>query len=443
MNRSSSSSFVGPAAGLTRRGMLKSIAALATIQIVPRHVIGQGRTPPSEMLTKGVIGCGGMSSGHLFNYPGKLLAICDVDQRHLDGRLNECKGRGWNDVTPYRDYRELLARADVDIVHIVTPPHWHGLMAIAAAKAGKDIWCEKPMTRTIGEGLKVIEAVARHQRMMRINTWFRFDDRYYSTMKPARDTRKAVAAGLFGWPLKFHIGNNVVGGGWKLRMWSGRTNLEPQPVPANLDYDRWLGPAPMKPYHPHRVHGSFRGYWDYDGGGLGDMGQHFLDPAQYILGKDETSPVAIEVDTDPQDPDAVLPWRKVVLRYADGCEIHCWGETKEPENLPVLEGPEGKLFPEWKSDITGFREKVAALPDPDRGITDFHQSVRERKRFALNELNGHRSTNLINLAKTALQLGRNLTFDPDKQVFTGADAEAANAYINQPMRPGFNYETAT
>lgn len=428
---------------ISRRHAIKSLAAMATVQIVPRHVIGQGVTPPSETLTKAVIGCGGMSSAHLFSYPGKLLAVCDVDKKHLEGRLNEAKSKGWNDVKPYHDYREVLQRSDIDIVHIVTPPHWHGLMAIAAAKAGKDIWCEKPMTRTIGEGLKVIEAVAKHQRMMRINTWFRFDDRYYSVMKPSRDIRKAVAAGLFGWPLKFHIGNNLVGGGWKLRMWMGRTNLEEQKVPQELDYNRWLGPAPVKPYHPHRVHASFRGYWDYDGGGLGDMGQHFLDPAQYILGKDDTSPVSIEVDGDPQDKDAVLPWRKIVLRYEDGCEIHLWGETDEPKELPIIEGPEGKLFPGFKSDITGFKEKVDALPDPDRGITDFHQSVRERKKFVLNEINGHRSTTLINLAKTALQVGRNLNYDPVKQVFVGEGAEAANAYINQPMRAEFNYQTAT
>ena len=438
MESSSNSTFA-----FSRRRALKSLAALATIQIVPRHVIGQGQTPPSEMLTKAVIGCGGMSAAHLFNYPGKLLAICDVDKGHLEGRLKECKDRGWNDVKSYHDFHEVLARKDIDIAHIVTPPHWHALITLAALKAGKDVWCEKPMTRTIGEGRRVIEAVQKYQRIFRVNTWFRFDERYYSVQKPSKQIRKAVAAKLFGWPLKMNIGNNLVGGGWKLKMWAGRTDLQPQPVPAELDYDFWLGPAPEKPYHPHRVHQSFRGYWDYDGGGLGDMGQHFLDPAQYILGKDETGPVQIEVDTDKQHPDAVLPWRKIVLRYADGCEIHLWGETNEPQNLPIIEGPEGKLFPEWKSDVPGFLEKVKDLPDPDMGITDFHQAVRERKKFVLNEMNAHRSCSLINLAKTALQVGASLKFDPEKQVFTGEHAEEANKFIDQPMRPKYNYETMT
>jgi len=429
---------------VTRRGVIKSLAALATIQIVPRHVIGQGQTPPSEQLTKAVIGCGGMSEAHLFRYPGRLLAICDVDKKHLEKRLGECRGREWNDVKGYHDYREMIARDDVDIVHVVTPPHWHALQAAAAVKAGKDVWCEKPMTRTIAEGIGLAALVKEHKRIFRINTWFRFEGRYYSVYKPAADIRRAVMAGLFGWPLKFHIGNNLVGGGWKLSMWAGRTDLQPQEVPPELDYDFWLGPAPEKPYHPHRVHASFRGYWDYDGGGLGDMGQHFLDPAQFILGKDETSPVAVEVETQPQHPDAVLPWKKVVLRYEDGCEIHCWGDgSGEPRKLPIIEGPEGKLFAGWESDIAGFRQKVDELPPLVIPNTDFHECVRERKQFALNEDNGHRSCNIINIAKTAVRLGKNLTFDPVNQVFTGEHAAEANALRDQPNREKFSFGKMT
>ena len=430
----------------SRRRVLKGLAALAAIQIVPRHVIGRGQTPPSEQLTKAVIGCGSMAHAHLFDYPGRLLAICDVDRNHLNNRLNQCRERGWDEVEGYADYREMIARDDVDIVHIVTPPHWHALQAVAAAKAGKDIWCEKPMTRTIAEGIGLQRVVKEQKRIFRVNTWFRFQGRYYDIYKPSREIRRAVKAGLFGGPVKFHIGSNVVGGGWKLSQWSGRTELEPQEVPEHLDYNFWLGPAPEKPYHPHRVHASFRGYWDYDGGGLGDMGQHFLDPAQYILGKDDTSPVEVEVDTQPQHHDAVLPWRKVVLRYEDGTEIHCWGDNSgEPEDLPVIEGPEGKLFSGWRSDITGFREKADALDaiEEDLGETDFHRAVRERIPFSLNEDNGHRSTNLINIAKCALQLGTSLRFDPVEQVFVGENAEAANALRNQPMREGFTAQTMT
>ena len=103
--------------------------------------------------------------------------------------------------------------------------------------------------------------------------------------------------------------------------------MAPQEVPSVLDYDRWLGPAPFKPYHPHRVHGTFRGYWDYDGGGLGDMGMHYLDPVQYLLQKDDTSPVRIEADCPQQHPDACSSWRRIELDYADGCKIILDGEN--------------------------------------------------------------------------------------------------------------------
>src|SRR5258708_1870107 len=312
---------------LSRRRFLKtSIASLTTLTIVPRHVLGgAGFTPPSEVLTRAVIGIGGMGMGHVksINTACKLLAVCDVDEQHLQEALKA----GGSDVRGYKDFREVLARKDIDIVHIPTPPHWHALISIAAAKAGKDIWCEKPMTRTIGEGEKVIAAINQHKRIFRLNTWFRFQDQFYGLGAPVKPIKKVVQSGILGWPLKVTL-NASTGFDWKFQ-WVGRTDLTPQPVPPQLDYDFWLGPAPVKPYHPHRVHQTFRGYWDYDGGGLGDMGQHYLDPVQYILGKDDESPVRIEADTGPQDPDAVLPWRRISLKYADGCEILLDGENKE------------------------------------------------------------------------------------------------------------------
>ncbi len=412
---------------ISRREFIKrAVVASAALTIVPRRVLGgQGYTPPSDELTKAVIGVGGMGRGHL-NYPGsRLLAVCDVDSEHLRTAL-EISGRG---VRGYRDFREVLDRPDIDIVHIVTPPHWHALMSVAAAEAGKDIWCEKPMTRTIGEGIKVVEAVEKHGRIFRINTWFRFEDVFYGLGTTVKPVKKAAAHGLFGWPLKVTV-SGVTGFDWKF-YWSGKTYLSPQPVPPELDYDFWLGPAPLKPYHPHRVHGNFRGYWDYDGGGLGDMGMHYLDPVQFILDKDDTSPVEVEADGPQQHPDACGSWRRVRLLYADGCEIILDGENRDA-GAAFIEGPEGKLFRNFESDIPRLREKVASFPDPEPHPEDFAEAVRKRRKFALNERNGHRSATLVNLAKIAVRLGRILRFDPDSQRFIG-DGEA-NRYIDEPMR---------
>jgi len=413
---------------ITRRKFIKgSIAAAASITLVPRHVLGgQGYQAPSDQLTKAIIGVGSMGTGHIRYRGSRLLAVCDVDEKHLQSALN----RADEGVKGYKDFREVLDRQDIDIIHIATPPHWHAVMSIAAAEAGKDIFCEKPMTRTIGEGQKVVEAVQRNGRIFRLNTWFRFKDDFYGMDTTVKSIKKAVDNGLFGWPLKVTV-SGVTGFNWKLSMWSGQTNLTPEPVPGELDYNMWLGPAPYKPYHPHRVHGSFRGYWDYDSGGLTDMGQHYLDPVQYFLNKDNTSPVEIDIDTPQQHPDAVSSWRRIELKYADGCMIILDDENKD-ENAAYIEGPEGKLFKGFESDIPNIREVVAELPDPEPQVTDFIEAVKTRRKFTLNEANGHRSCTLANLGSVALRLRRRLRFDPDKQRFIGD--EEANRLINQPMR---------
>lgn len=424
---------------ITRRAVLKGLGALATIQIVPRHVLGgPGYTPPSEILTKGIIGCGGISIVHLAA-PGKLLALCDVDALHLEKKMAEAAERGEKDVTAYHDFRELIARPDIDIVHIATPPHWHAYMAIAAAKAGKDIWCEKPMSRTIGEGVAMAKAVQAEGRIFRLNTWFRFKGGFYGMGMPVAPIRQAVKAGMFGWPLTITVGAQT-GFDWKLGIWTGRTDLVEEPVPAHFDYDLWLGPAPKKPYHPHRTHETFRGYWDYDGGGLGDMGQHYLDPVQYILGKDREAPVRVEIDADPQDDDAIGLWRSITYTYADGCKIVLDGRSPEKDEngkpidqkrAPYIKGPEGWMGARFESNIADLRQKVSQLPPLEPMVTDFHEAVRTRQKFALNEDNGFWSTTLVNLGKIAHRLNKNLNFDSKTLTF---DDEEANKLVHQPAR---------
>ncbi len=348
-----------------------------------------------------------------------------MDKKHLEQVIAMAGGT----VTGYSDFRELLDRTDIDVVHIATPPHWHGIISAMAAEAGKDIWCEKPMTRTIGEGIKVIEAVQKHGRMFRLNTWFRFKDQFYGMGTTVKPLKKLIDSGVLGWPLKVTV-SGITGYDWKF-YWSGLYNLKPMPVPPELDYDFWLGPAPYKPYNPERVHAKFRGYWDYDGGGLGDMGQHYLDPVQYMLGKDSTSPVYIEVDAPEQHYDAVGSWRRITYTYADGCKIILDGENRD-KDAAYIEGPNGKVFRGFVSDIPDFKKLIDTLPDPEPQITTFTESVLTRKKFALNEENGHRSCTIVNLGKIALMLGRNLKYDPVSQQFI--DDEGANRLINPPMR---------
>ena len=403
---------------------------------VRREILGgAGRPAANDKINHAIIGVGGMGMGHVgyvLNDPqAKLVAVCDVKQSHLKAALEKAGG----DCKGYRDFREMIDSEDIDVVHVVTPPHWHALQNVYALDAGCDVWAEKPMTRTIAEGRYIAEAVARNARVFRLNTWFRMKDNFYGLGTPVAPLKKLVQSGLLGWPLTVRVSAHT-GFAWKASMWTGKLGLPEEPVPDDIDYDLWLGPAPYKPYTTHRTSPSFRGYWDYDGGGLADMGQHYLDPVQYILDKDETSPVEIEATAPwPTHPDVVGLWGQVYMKYADGCRIileSCeWGE-EETKDKPFIEGPLGKVYKNFRTEPENLATLVKMLPDPEPQISDFNVSIRTRQKFALNELNGNRSNILVHLANCAIRTGRVLHFDPEHLEFIGDPG--ANALASQKMR---------
>ncbi len=425
-----------PRTRITRRRFLQSaFTAGATFTIVPRHVLGgPGYVPPSEVLTRAVIGTGGMGmAGHVTEnvegQPPQTLAVCDVDRNHLAEALKKA-GRG---CQAYTDWRRVLDRTDIDTIHIATPPHWHALMGIAAAQAGFDILTEKPFSHTIREGRAYVDAVRRYGRVLQVNTHFRFEN--YYQYGASRRLRRLVMSGILGRPLTVRVGA-AQGFNWKLKEWSGRTDLAPEPVPAELDYDMWLGPAPRKPYHPHRVHQSFRGYWDYDGGGLTDMGQHYLDPIQYMLGKDHTGPMRVSaVAPWPPHPDAVGVWESVTLKYDDGDTIYInsgeWGAAEPAPCGAFIEGPTGKVFANYRTDPPGLFERIEGTPEPEP-LVNFETAVRTRQKTGGNEEVAHRSCTLVNLAAIAIRLGRPLEWDPSKEQFK--NDEQANRLVEMPMR---------
>ncbi len=161
------------------------------------------------------------------------------------------------------------------------------------------------------------------------------------------------------------------------------------------------------------------------------MGQHYLDPVQYLLNKDHTSPIRVDVDAPQQDPDAVGKWRRIEYIYKDGCKIILDGENRD-KDAAYIEGPNGKIFRGFSSGIPNIQKLIDAQPDPEPRITSFHDSVRTRQKFALNEANGHRSCTIVNMGVAALRLGRTLHFDPDRQIFI--NDEGANRLINPEMR---------
>lgn len=443
----------------SRRSFLKGAAAIGAFNLVPAKVLW-GADAPSNQLTRALIGFGSIahSENHLPFKGSRLVGLCDPDQLRVAEGLKAAEKNGWGKVKAYKDFLELLADPGVDIVHICTPPHWHGVQSLMAARAGKDIWCEKPMTRTVGEGKRVMDYVKAKGRMFRLNTWFRFQGGFYGFGTTVKPIRQVVEGGVLGkGPLKCVFGAGQ-GFSWKF-YWSGKVNLDPEPCPKTFDWDMWLGPAPWKPYNKHRTHGTFRGYWDYDSGGLGDMAQHYLDPLQYLLCKDETSPVKVEYVGPKQHPDVVGRFDRITLTYADGTEVILDGDESLKDE-PLLRGangvtvwPVGKLDGKvinggWTNedvakkqffgmlDANGVKIDVPSLlkslPEPAAQQTDFIDSVRTRRKFCLNEETGFRSCTMFNLAIAAERLGRGFEFDPVKLVAKGD--EAANRFLYQEMR---------
>jgi myo-inositol 2-dehydrogenase / D-chiro-inositol 1-dehydrogenase len=422
---------------LPRRSFLRKAAVAALgFTIIPRHVLGRGFIPPSETLNHVIVGCGGISAMHSdprMTGANRIVAICDVDSEHVKRKLEKIQTAGGGNPMQAEDFRDVIAHADADVVHVCTPPHWHGVIAAAAARRGKAVWCEKPLTRTIGEGLALSRVVQQTGVPFRVNTWFRLNRTNYYGVGPAREIRRVVASGVLGGPLTVRLA--PVGGiAWKVNLWTGRPDLKPVPVPANLNWDLYCGPSQLIPYHPHRAHGSFRGYWNFDQGGLGDMGQHFLDPVQYFLGKDNEFPVTVECDAPPQDAMACGVWKTVTLTYKDGTRIILESELAErnPDN-PFMEGPNGKLFAGMRCDNPALLRKAAEFPLPEYQEDDFDICAREKRPFGYGVNEAFHSSTLVNLAGLSVRLGRKLTFKSDGSGFVG-DAQADR--LHSPVMRG-------
>ena len=397
------------ASAMPRRQFVKFAAGAGLFQIVAPHVLGgPNHTPPSETFGAALIGVGGRGPGTYGDLSSHhKLAIRDIAKCDV-----KWVGKADNKTT-YTDFRRVLERKDVDIVAIATPPHWHALISILAMQAGKDVVCEKPMTRFVAEGRVVAETARRTGRIFQFGTYGRYGVN--------REMRKIIRAGLVnGREVRV-----IKRGDFKVGMWSGPIAVPPQPVPDCLAWAMNCGPSPLRPFQPPRFGGMHRGYWDYDGGGLGDMGQHHLDPLCYAIGKDDTHPIEIIPHAPPAHPDATGMWGWVRMKYADGVELVIEsGEWGEPAGLPEKRLSRADLTPEEL-------KKLDAIPD-EPALLGFGEAVKTRQQSGGNADVGHHSICLIHLANVAIRTGRTIKFDPVKEVAIGD--EEANRLINQPMR---------
>jgi len=394
---------------ITRRGFLRGTASATFVAplIIPGSVLGaDGGTAANERIVMGTIGCGGRGTGVMGGFAGRsqvqMVAVCDPVPAHRERAKSVNDQRyGNKDCQAYNDFRELLARDDIDAILCGTPDHWHAIVVIEACKSGKDVFCEKPECLTIGEGRAMVDAARRFGRVVSGGS--------QRVLGDYGDLPRQVRGGGAG-----EIREVFVSCGGP----SGDCYLPEEPLPPGLDWDMWLGPAPWRPFHQNLIRGGFRPYRDYSGGGMTDWGAHRFGAATFAVGVHKTGPVEII----PPDGNDV---KMLTYVYADGMKMY-HGGTK---NI-TYKGTEGEL-PGNGHEVTGPVD-IEGYSGTGGIIGDFLDCVRTRKKPFRDIEIAHRATTVCHLGNIAYWLKRPLKWDPVKEEIVG-DPEA-NRWVDRPKR---------
>jgi predicted dehydrogenase len=404
--------------------------------LLPSPTRAAEKSSPNDRVTLGFIGVGTMGRGHVhrfLTYPGvQVVAVCDVvaerreaSQKEVEAHYANQKSKSgtYKGCQAYTDFRELLARKDIDAVVIATPDHWHAIPCVLAAQAGKDIYCEKPLTHAIAEGRKIIDAVRKHKIVFQTGSQQRseYGGRFRTACELVRNGRIGKVK-----TVRIGVGGPAV-----------PCDLPEQPLPAGTDWDLWLGPAPWRGYNevlcPRGVHKHFpawRDYREYGGGGLADMGAHHFDIAQWALGTDAAGPVKI-------DPPEGKATKGLKFTYANGVEMFHGG----PADC-VFEGTDGTIAVS-RGKLESKPEDVIKQP---LGSGDFRayrandhrknwlDCVRSREDPLCPVEIGHHSAAICHLGNIGYRLRRALRWDPAKECFLGDD-EANELLACVPRAP--------
>jgi predicted dehydrogenase len=452
----------------SRRTFLKrSAAALAAVAGAPYFVPSTafGKNAPSNRLGVGIIGTGNQSTidlpAFLQQDDVQVVAVCDVNtashgykspdqflgrkpaQEKVLAHYAAQRASGtYRGCDAYRDYREVLGRTDIDVVAIIVPDHWHAIMTIEAAQAGKDIYCEKPLSLTVRQGQAMVHAVRQHKRILQTGSHYRSSPANRFACELVRNGRIGKVQRV----LTQVAQNNAVdpGPGW-----------QPMPVPEGFDYDLWLGPAPQAPYHHDRCLYRFRFILDYSGGQTTNFGAHSNDIAQWGLGMDSTGPVEFEdLGGEWPPPGGLFTTATKVhfrARYANGVELVC--QTTKAGFGTRFEGTEGWVEYGYKgvqahpATLTTSRigpdELHLPVSNPQRTeesgkyhiadhVRNFLDAVKSRRDPVNPVESGHRTATLCHLGNIAMKLKRKLAWDPVKEEFVGD--EDANRMLDRPLR---------
>lgn len=391
------------------------------------------RIAPNDEIHVAIIGPGGSRGGFrqglgdtraIASQPGvRCVAVCDVDALHAQ---EAAKTFNLESKDIYKDYRELLRRKDIDAVVIGTPDHWHAQICIDAMKAGKDVFCEKPLTLTIDEGKKIVATWRSKKRIFQTGSQQRSDGRFRYACELVRNGRLGKLS-----TVKANLPGGNVGGPFAVK-----------DVPADLDWDMWLGPAPWEEYIYERTHGSFRHWLEYSGGMMTDWGAHHNDIAQWGLGMDASGPIAIEAQgkrTFGRNSFNAFQEYKVTYTYANGVTLT---SSHQGENGVQFEGENGWIFVS-RGTIRASDPKLLEEPLPSNATrlyvsnnhyANFVDCVRKRDRQPICDAQvGHRSVSVCHLGNICLREGgRRLEWDPEKEEFV--NDKVANTYLSRPRR---------
>jgi len=422
-----------------RKTTVASAAALAAPYFVPAHALGGAADiAPSDKLGIGVIGTGGMGRGHLgwiTSQPDLVTrAVCDVDSGHLKQAIDMAKTTdNGRECVGYADFRELLAQPGIDAVWVVTPDHWHGLISVAAAKAGKDIYCQKPLANSIGEGRAMVDAAKTYDRVLQCGS----QERSTPTVRYACELVRSGKLGEIK-TIQIHLPCDE---NHHNEARSRQGKLVPAKAPSELDYDFWLGHTEEVPYADNRCHFWWRFNSRYGAGEMTDRGAHVIDIAQLALDMDDSGPVEYQATGVPLQGglyDAFMDFTFENV-YANG--VRMIGHKTGPRGIR-FHGTEGSVFVhihggKLEADPASLLDIKIGENDIQLGRTSDHQRnfldcVRSREvPFAGGEV-GHRTATLCQLNVIAMRLGRTLKWDPAAERVL--DDEEANEYLVPKMR---------
>jgi predicted dehydrogenase len=417
----------------TRRTFLTASGAiLALPAITYRNAFGAD-TPPSERVRLAAIGVGRQGMNNLRSLGKHVVAVCDVDTKHLAKAAAFVENESKQKPSTEGDFRKLLDRNDVDAVVITTPDHWHAIQTVMACQAGKDVYCEKPLSLTISEGRAMVNAARKNNRIVQTGSQQR-------SAKEFRIACEAVRNGAIGKLNRILVG--LPGPNW---VDQAKKPVPDSATPSELNFDLWLGPTPVVPFNANKVHYLFRFFWAYSGGQQTNFGAHHLDIAQWGLGMDDSGPTTIEGSaTFNKDGWFETPeTAKVTYTYANGVPVHCTLGKGNPSGT-TFEGEKGVIaVNRGKIDIKigGQSVKPEDVLSGDVKLTvstNHHKNwldcLKNRKLPICDVEIGHRSATVCHLGNIAIRTGRKLTWDPVNEQFVG-DVDAAKMLMREYRQP--------